>query len=308
MLLFVIYMTETKQLIIVLRFKGIQEGKMSNVKIITDSTSDLTPEILKKADISVIPLYVNFNGKSFIDGVNINTKELYEKVEEYGCLPKTAAGSPADFHKIFKSFIEKGMDIVFIGLSSKLSSHLQNAMLAANDFPKEKIHIVDSLNLSSAIGLLVMKAVDFKNQGLSAAEIAEKVRELVPKVRTAFIIDTLDYLYKGGRCSALQSFASGVLKIRPVVKVVDGKMILAQKLMGKREKALNIMLTSVLKEKDYIDPSRIMITHSLSNDAEYLKSKLVEKLDVKEIIITEAGCVISSHCGPNTIGILYIEK
>lgn len=281
---------------------------MSNVKIITDSTSDLTPEILKKADISVIPLYVNFNDKSFIDGVNINTKELYEKVEEYGYLPKTAAASPADFHRAFKQFIEEGKDIVFIGLSSELSSHLQNAMLAANDFPEGKIHIVDSRNLSSAIGLLVMKAVDFKNQGLPAAEIAEKVRELVSKVRTAFIIDTLDYLYKGGRCSALQNFASGVLKIRPVVKVVDGKMILAQKLMGKREKALNTMLSNVLKEKDIIDPSRIMVTHSLSYDSEYLKSELEKNLNIKEIIITQAGCVISSHCGPNAIGILYIEK
>lgn len=281
---------------------------MSKVKIITDSTSDLTPEILIKEDISVVPLYVNFNEKSFIDGVNINTKELYEMVDENGCLPKTAAGSPSDFYKMFKSFIEEDMDIVFIGLSSELSSHMQNAMLAANDFPEGRIHIVDSKNLSSAIGLLVMKAVDFKNQGLSAAEIAEKVRELVPKVRTAFIIDTLDYLYKGGRCSALQNFASGVLKIRPVVKVVDGKMILAQKLMGKREKALTTMLNSVLKEKDIIDPTRIMVTHSLSNDAEFLKSELEKNLNVKEIIVTQAGCVISSHCGPNTIGILYIEK
>lgn len=281
---------------------------MYKVKIITDSTSDLTPEILKKADISVVPLYVNFNENSFIDGVNITTEELYHKVEEYGCLPKTSSGSPADFYKMFKVFVEDGMDVVFIGLSSKLSSHLQSAMLAANNFPEGKIHIVDSLNLSSAIGLLVMKAVDFRSEGYSAAEIADKVRELVPKVRTAFIIDTLEYLYKGGRCSALQNFIGGVLKIRPVVKVVDGEMILAQKLMGKRDKALNTMLANVLKEKNNIDPSRIMVTHSLSDDADYLKSQLKKNLDVKEVIITRAGCVISSHCGPNTIGILYIEK
>jgi len=281
---------------------------MNKVKIITDSTSDLTAEILKKSDISVVPLYVNFNDESFIDGVNITTKELYEKVEEYGCLPKTAAGSPADFYKMFKTFIDEGMDIVFIGLSSKLSSHLQNAIFGASDFPEGRIHIVDSLNLSSAIGLLVLKAVDFKNQGLSAAEIAHKVKELVPKVKSEFIIDTLDYLYKGGRCSALQSLVGGIFKIRPVVKVVDGSMIPAQKLMGKRDKALNTMLSNVIKEKDNIDPVRIMVTHSLSDDAEYLKSELEKNLDVNEVIITEAGCVISSHCGPNTIGILYIEK
>lgn len=281
---------------------------MNDVKIFTDSTSDLTPEIIRENDISIIPLYVNFDEKSFIDGVNISTKELYKKVEEYGMLPKTAASSPSDFYNAFKPYIDEGKDIVFIGLSSELSSHLQNALLAANDFPEGRIHIVDSLNLSSAIGLLVMKAVDFKNQGFSAVEIAEKVRALVPKVRTAFVIDTLDYLYKGGRCSALANFVGGVLKIRPIVKVADGKMILAQKLMGKREKALTTMLNNVIKEKDNIDTERVMVTHSISDDADFLVSELAKNLEVKEIIEAQAGCVISSHCGPNTIGILYIEK
>lgn len=281
---------------------------MSNVKIFTDSTSDLTLEIVNNNDISIIPLYVNFNGKSYRDGIDITTRELYEKVEEYGMLPKTAAGSPSDFYNAFKPYVDDGMDIVFIGLSSELSSHLQSAALAANEFPEGRVHIVDSLNLSSAIGLLVMKAVDFKNQGLNAFEIVDKIRQLVPKVKTAFVIDTLDYLHKGGRCSALSNFVGGVLRIRPVVKVVNGKMILAQKLMGKREKALTTMLSSVIKEKDSIDMDRIMVTHSISDDAEYLKNELKKNLPVKDIIETQAGCVISSHCGPNTIGILYIEK
>jgi DegV family protein with EDD domain len=281
---------------------------MSNVKIFTDSTSDLTPEILRDNNISVIPLYVNFDDKSFIDGITITTEGLYTKVEEYGMLPKTSAATPNDFYNAFKPYIDEGKDIVFIGLSSKLSSHLQNALLAAGEFPDGRIHIVDSLNLSSAIGLLVMKAVDFEREEMSAALIAENVRKLVPKVKTAFIIDTLEYLHKGGRCSALQSFVGGVLKIRPVVKVVNGKMILAQKLMGKREKALNTMLQNVIKEKDNMDLSRVMVTHSVSSDTEYLKNELSKHLNAEEIIVTQAGCVISSHCGPNTIGILYIEK
>lgn len=281
---------------------------MSNVKIFTDSTSDLTPEILKDLDISVVPLYVNFDEHSFIDGVNITTKELYEKIEEEGKLPKTAASSPANFHNAFKPFIDEGKDIVFIGLSSELSSHLQNASIAAGEFPEGRIHIVDSLNLSSAIGLLVMKAADFAAKGMSAGEVAEKTRQLVPKVKTAFVIDTLDYLHKGGRCSAIQSFVGGMLKVRPIVKVVDGKMILGQKLMGKREKALNTMLNNVIKDKDNIDTDRVMVTHSISDDADYLKAELSKNINAKEIIVTQAGCVISSHCGPNTIGILYIEK
>jgi DegV family protein with EDD domain len=181
-------------------------------------------------------------------------------------------------------------------------------MLAASEFDDGRIHIVDSLNLSSAIGLLVLKAVDYKSQGMSAGEIAESVRRLVPKVKTAFIIDTLEYLHKGGRCSAVANFVGGVLKIRPIVRVVDGSMILAQKLMGKREKALNTMLDNVIKEKENIDTDRIMITHSLSSDADYLKSELAKYIPAKEILITKAGCVISSHCGPNTIGILYMAK
>jgi DegV family protein with EDD domain len=281
---------------------------MSNVKIFTDSTSDLTPEILKENDISVIPLYVNFDDKSFIDGITITTEELYKKVEAYGMLPKTSAAPPSDFYNAFKPCIDEGKDIVFIGLSSALSSHLQNATLAAGEFPEGRIQIVDSLNLSSAIGLLVMKAVDFRKEGMDAALIAEKIRNLVPKVKTAFVIDTLEYLHKGGRCSALQSFVGSVLKIRPIVKVVNGRMILAQKLMGKREKALNTMLQNVIKEKDIIDLGRVMITHSICNDTEYLKNELSTQLNAKEIIVTQAGCVISSHCGPNTIGILYIEK
>lgn len=281
---------------------------MSNVRIFTDSTSDLTPKIIKQNHISVIPLYVNFEDKSFVDGISITTEELYKKVEEYGMLPKTSAAAPNDFYNAFKPYIDEGKDIVFIGLSSELSSHLQNAMLAAAEFPEGRIHIIDSLNLSSAIGLLVLKAVDFAKEGMSAALIAENIKSLVPKVKTAFVIDTLEYLYKGGRCSALQSFVGSVLKIRPVIKVVEGKIILAQKLMGKREKALNTMLLSVIKEKDNIDLSRIIVTHSISNDVEYLKTELSKHLNAKEIIETQAGCVISSHCGPNTIGILYIEK
>lgn len=281
---------------------------LNNVKIFSDSTCDLTKELIDNLNIGIVPLYVNFDETSYVDGLTLTTEELYNKVEEFGKLPKTSAGPPIDFYNAFKPYIDDGQDIVFIGISSSLSSHLQNAKLAAAEFPEGRIHIIDSFNLSSGIGLLVLKACDFKAQGLSAVEVAEEVKKLIPKVKTAFVIDTLDYLYKGGRCSSLENFMSGVLKIRPIVKVVEGKMILGQKLMGKRPKALTTMLNSVIKEKDKIDPARIMVTHSISPDADYLKSELEKNIEVNEVIITQAGCVISSHCGPNTIGILYIEK
>ncbi|SCG82511.1 UPF0230 protein [Proteiniborus sp. DW1] len=280
---------------------------MSKVKIFADSTCDLSRDLIESNDISIVPLYVGFDDSSYKDGVEISTKELYAKVDKCSKLPKTSAPSPLDFINAFRPFVEEGKDILYIALSSKLSSTLQNAKIAASEFPDAKIEIVDSFNLSTGIGLLVMKAVDLVKENLGVEEIAEKIRELVPKVETAFVPDTLDYLHKGGRCSSLQALMGSMLRIRPIIKVVDGGMIVGQKARGKREKILETMLNNALKDKDNMDKKRVFVTHTEGlQDAMFLKKKLEESLDVEEIIITDAGCVISSHCGPNTVGILYI--
>ncbi|MFZ5353263.1 MAG: DegV family protein [Bacillota bacterium] len=282
---------------------------MNKVRIVTDSTSDLSSDILQKHNISVVPLYVVFGEESLRDGIDITTKELYERVKRDGLLPKTSAPSPADFINVFKPIIEAGEDIVYIGISTFLSSTVQNAKLAAQELPEGRIEIVDSLNLSTGIGMLVMKASDLAAEGLSAREVADKVSDYIPKVKTRFIIDTLDYLYKGGRCSALQSFVGGLLKIKPIVAVKDGRMLLEEKIRGKREKVLANMLDNVMLDVDNMDDARVFITHSMSHeDAVYLQKELKDKLKVKEILTTDAGCVISSHCGPNTIGIIFISK
>ncbi|WP_069649971.1 DegV family protein [Caloranaerobacter ferrireducens] len=282
---------------------------MNNIKIFTDSTCDLSTEILEKYDISVVPLYVSFGNETYKDGIDINTKKLYDLVDKYGILPKTSAPSPTDFYEAFKPYIDEGKDIIYIGLSSKISSTLQNAKIAASKFPDNRIEIIDSLNLSTGIGLLVLKAVDYAKEGLGIKEIGDKLRNKIPLVKTSFVIDTLDYLYKGGRCSALQSFVGSMLKIKPIVKVVNGTMILGQKARGKRRKIIDKMLENTIKESNNIDLERIIVTHSMGyEDALYLKNELENNLNVKEVIITDAGCVISSHCGPNTVGILYINK
>lgn len=283
------------------------EGK-GNVKVFADSTCDLTSELLAEHDISVVPLYVTFDDRSYMDGVEINPSELYSKVSRYGKLPKTSAPTPGDFYEAFKYYIDQGRDIIYIALSSELSSTLRNAKLAAEQLSKGRITIIDSRNLSSGTGLLVLKAAEYARLGFSASEISAKVEAKIPKVQTAFVIDTLDYLYKGGRCTALQSIMGTMLSIKPIVEVVDGKMILAQK-QRKRSNALNSILTKTLAEKDNIESNRIMITHSHGAiDAERLRTELAKKTSVKEVIVTEAGCVISSHCGPNTVGILYITE
>ena len=280
---------------------------MGKVKVFSDSTCDLSPELIEQHQIGIVPLYVIFND-SYRDGVDITTPDLYKMVEESGSLPKTAAPSPGDFITAWKPHVEAGEDIVYIGLSSELSATTNNARLAALEFPEGRIAIVDSRNLSSGVGLLVMRAADFAAEGLGVQEIADKVAELVPRVETEFIIDTLEYLHKGGRCSGVTRFMGSMLRIRPSIKVVDGKMTPAQKFRGSRKKALKGLLANALEHKHDISLERIFVTHSVSEDGPALREKLLAETQAKEVIITQAGCVISSHCGPNTIGILFIKK
>ncbi|AKL94476.1 DegV domain-containing protein [Clostridium aceticum] len=283
---------------------------MYPIQIITDSTSDLSLEILQEKGIAMVPLYVIFGEKdAYRDSIEISTEDLYKKVDETGELPKTSAPTPVDFHNVFKPYIDEGKSIVYIGLSSQLSATIQNAKIAASEFPEGSIEIVDSLNLSAGIGLLVLKAVDYVREGLTHQEIAAKTREMISKMRTYFAIDTLQYLQKGGRCSSIQSFIGNMLKIRPILKVVEGKILLDQKTRGKREKTLNTLLQQVLKDSDQIDTDRMIIIHSLApEDLLYLKEELLKVLEVKELIALEAGCVVSSHCGPKTVGIMYNVK
>lgn len=282
---------------------------MSNVKIFADSTSDLTKELYETYDISVVPLYVNFYESSYKDKIDLTTEELYRKVDEFGILPKTAAPSPSDFYNAFKPYIDKGLDIIYIGLSSKLSSAIQNASIAAAELPEGKIEIIDSLNVSSAIGLLLLEASDLAKRNFSLKEISSEINNLVSKVKTTLVLDTLDYVYKGGRCTSIESFFGSILKIKPILRLVDGNVIVGEKLRGKREKTINALLELVLKNAENINLKRLSISHSLCiSDAKFLKKQLEERLKLKDIIITDAGCVISSHCGPGTVGIMYISK
>lgn len=282
---------------------------MNKVKIIADSTCDLSSELLERYDISVVPLYVVFGDESFKDGVEITTEDLYKRVDRDGVLPKTSAPSPADFIRVFKPIVEAGDDIVYIGLSSHLSSTIQNAKLASMEFPEGRIEIVDSENLSTGIGILVLKAADLAAEGLGSKEIAERISSYRSKVKMRFAINTLEYLHKGGRCSAMQSFVGGILKIRPIVAVTEGKMIVEEKLRGKIEKVLTEMLEKVHADAGNMDDARAIIVHSMAPEyAELLRKELEGRLKVKELLMTDAGCVISSHCGPLTTGFVYLTK
>ncbi|WP_195571265.1 DegV family protein [Paenibacillus sp. 1001270B_150601_E10] len=284
---------------------------MSNIKIFSDSTSDLPKSILEQHDISLVPLYVTFGEQDYRDGVDINTKLLYEKVDELGVLPKTAAPSPGDFATAFEPFVQEGRDIIYIGLSSHLSSTIQNAQLAANMLEDKPgtITVIDSLNLSTGIGQQVFRAAQLAEQGHDVPYIVRHLEEMRKHIETEFIIDTLDYLYKGGRCSGLQNIIGTLLRIRPVIKVIDGKMTPTNRVRGKREKALEQLLNNALALKDQMDNDTIFVTHSFSEeDATYVQEQLKAKTQAKNVILSDTGCVISSHCGTNTIGIVFAKS
>mgnify|MGYP001766718136 FL=1 len=281
---------------------------MRKVKIIADSTCDLNPETVRALDVEIVPLIVIFGDKEYFDGQNITLEQLYENVSTLKMLPRTAAVSPAVFVERFKTFIDQDYDIFVTGLGSTLSGTYQAALLAAKDFPEGRIRVVDSLNLSSSSGLLVLKACKLRDQGKSLDEIADEIQTLVPKVYCSFAVETLEYLYKGGRCSRTKFYIGTLLRAHPIIKVTDGKLDVYKTPKGKMVKALDELVEDFKKFLPNVDMDHIMITHSIAPEGEkYLYEELSKLVDPKCLMVTRAGCVIASHCGPNTIGILFIR-
>ncbi len=282
---------------------------MNSIRIMTDSTSDLPESELLQRDINVVPLYVHFDQEVFRDSIDIDPKMLYEKVQQTNVYPKTSSPSPKDFIDYFKPVIDSGQNILYIGLSSQLSSTIQNARIAASEFPDHRIEVIDSLNLSAGIGMLVLEASDLAIQGKSLEEITETIHAMVPKVKTYFALDTLQYLHKGGRCTSLENIVGNMLRIRPILNVANGKIILQKKVRGKREKLVEEMMNLTEKELKPIDTNRVIVNHSFCPEiAERLREHLKKTLEPKEVMMTEAGCVVSCHCGPNTFSIVYRTK
>lgn len=279
------------------------------VKIITDSTNDLSREILMQQGIEVIPLSVNFSDASYLDGVEITTQELYEKVDEKGELPKTAAIPIATFVEVFEKYISQEDEIVFTGISKQMSRTYENAVMAAKEVAEDKIFIVDSMNLSTGIGLLLLKACKYRDAGLSAKKIADRLNQDSQLVLSQFAIERMDYLHKGGRCSSIAKLFGTLLKIKPIIAVRNGKMHVQRKPIGKMKIALDAMIKQIVDDRDRLDTDHVIITHSLAYDyCDYIYQILRKEFPDIDIICTVAGCVISSHCGKGTIGILYMVK
>jgi DegV family protein with EDD domain len=277
------------------------------VKIITDSTCDLEKSTLQEFDIAVIPLSVNLDGKVFRDGIDLPLEEMYHLIDKTGTLPKTSAPTPGEFVEFFRQFKE---DIVFIGISSNSSATVQNARLAAADLPGRSIQVVDSLSLSSGLALQVIEAALLAREGLTAAQIAPKIEEFRTRVRTVFIVDTLEYLYLGGRCSALQNVMGSLLQIKPMIYMQpNGALGVKKKVRGNREKGMQSLLDEVRADAALIDPRRVFISYNYcEDDVEFLSQEIRKIIRVQEIHPAVNGTVVSSHCGKKAISIHYVLK
>ena len=283
---------------------------MNKVIIIADSTVDLTPELIKKHNIVTVPLIVRFDEEIYYDNETITPDELYEKVKIKGELPKTAAVAPQTFIELFKPYIDQGCDILFSGIGAKMSSTIQNAIIASNEFPEGRIFVLDSGNLSTGTGLLILKMCKYRDEGKSAKEIFDLVSPLVTKVSAQFAVDTLEYLHKGGRCSGASKIFGTIFHIHPIIKLVDGGMIVYKEPRGAYKAALNELVNEIKGDYPNVDLDHVFVTHSGmdQNLINYLYEEVSKVVGQDHVYITRAGCVISSHCGPGTIGVLYIKK
>ncbi|MBR2323627.1 MAG: DegV family protein [Clostridia bacterium] len=283
-----------------------------NIKITADSTCDLSKELIEKYEIEIIPLYVVVDGKAYKDTVEIQQTDIFNyvdnEVSKGAKMPSSSAVNSEDYADYFAKYASDYDAVIHISLSSDLSSTGQNARIAASEF--NNVYVVDSKNLSTGSGLICIKARELANEGLSATEIVEKLDELTSKVDASFVIDRMDYLQKGGRCSAVLAIAAKLAKIKPMIQVKDGKMGVGKKYMGTFQFALKKYVADKLSQRDDIDYSRIFITSGYCKKETYdlVEEEVKKYADFKEINRTYAGCTVCTHCGPETMGILFMTK
>ena len=280
----------------------------NKVIIASDSTSDLSPELIAKYNIPIIPLGVNFGDEKFTDGVDIDPEYIYKRYQETKELPKTSAANLDEFIEFFKKLTADGSEVVVFTISSEMSSTFNNARLAAEEVGN--VYVVDSRNLSTGSGLLVLNACELANDGYSAKDIAEKSVEFTKYVDASFVIDSLEFLHKGGRCSGLAAFGANLLSLKPCINVKGGKMGVGKKYRGKYEVTLEQYIKERLANLDDIENKRVFVTHAGCSDEIVNKCVAAVKKYGKfeEILITRAGCTVSSHCGRNTLGVLFVRK
>lgn len=282
-----------------------------SVKIIADSTCDLSNELLERYDISVLPLHIVLGDKEYKDGLEISPDEIYQWSNKNNAAPKTSAASISDAMEIFNTYMKTYDEIICFSISGQMSTTVNVLRMAAEELEAEdKIHIIDSENLSTGGGLLVIEAAIMAADGIDGNEIVNAIEQLKPQVRASFIVDTLTFLHRGGRCSGVAALAGGALKLHPKIVVENGAMKPDKKYRGKMSSAILTYAKELEPQLRNAKTDRVFITHSgCTEETIQGVHKYLEELDLfDEILITRAGGVISSHCGPGTLGVLFIEN
>ena len=281
---------------------------MANIKITCDSTCDLPQELYQKYDVDVVALSVTLGEELHRDGVDITAPELFDYVKASGALPKTSAISMGEYLDIFSKYVQQGQTVIHINLSSNLSASHQNAVLAAQELGN--VYVIDSRNLSTGSGHLVIEAAEMVQQGLDAETIVAKLNEMKELVDASFVLQTLEYLQKGGRCSSVAALGARALQLRPEIRVHDGGMSVGKKYRGNMEKSVLDYVRGRLENRDDIDTHRIFITHSLAPQeiVDKVVALVKELHPFEEVLVSTAGCTICSHCGPNCLGVLFFKK
>ena len=278
------------------------------VMITADSTCDLSEELLSRYKVKILPLTILLGEESFLDGAHYTPADMYRRYRADGTLPKTAAPSLQQITDFFTPFLNEGYEIVHLDISSELSSTCSNARIVASEL--EGVYVVDSRMLSTGVGLLVIEGAECRDKGMSAADIAEHLTELTGKVDTSFVLDTLEFMWKGGRCSGVAALGANLLKLKPALEMKDGKLGLYKKYRGNINSVYRQYITERLSGKK-VRPGHVFITESGEIEQsviDELEALVRELIPVQEIHHTIAGCTVSSHCGPKTLGVLFINE
>lgn len=278
------------------------------ITISCDSTCDLSQELVDRYNIHILPMGVTLGDKMYRDGIDITPDQIYAHHEKTGQLPKTSAINMAESADFFAVLTKDGSAVIHFTISSSMSATYNNARIAAEDF--EDVYVVDAKNLSTGSGLLVLAAAEMAQEGMEAKEIAQKVSELADCVDASFVVDNLEYLAKGGRCSAIAAFGANLLQLKPCISVKNGAMGVGKKYRGKFEKTLLSYVADRLADAEDICLDRVFVTHAGCDPkvVESVVEAVKTTLPFKEVLVTRAGCTVSSHCGANTLGVLFIRK
>ncbi len=283
---------------------------MGRIRLVADSTCDLSAEIIRTYDITIIPLNIVLGMNSYLDGVEITPQEIYDWSDKENTTPKTAAPELGKVLELLRPMTEAKEDIIFFGISEEMSVTCQVVRMAAAELEYDHIWVINSMNLSTGIGLQILRAARMAQEGKPAEVIAKEIEKARDKVCASFVVDTLTYLQRGGRCSAVTALLGNTLKLKPMIAVKDGRMGVDKKYRGRQQSVIRNYAKDLEEELLQADPSSVFITHSgIDSLIEKETYDYLEGLHhFKEILITRAGGVISSHCGPNTLGILYYRQ